>query len=78
MNRSIPMIDTTIIRFTPACSPASCRLRAALVKNSVASCWSGEGPVAASMMHSTPGSAAASPSPVTMSTPVARDMATTS
>src|SRR4051812_33912011 len=37
------MIDTTTIRFTPACTPASCRLRAAAVKNWVAASCSGEG-----------------------------------
>src|SRR6266480_1590628 len=57
------MIDTTTIRRTPARSPACC--------------W-GEGPVAVSMTHSTPSRAAARPSPVTTSTPLERDIATTS
>jgi hypothetical protein len=63
------MIETTTIRLTPARSPAALRLRAAVVKNSVAACSSGDGPVAASMTTSTPASAASRPSPVMMSTP---------
>src|SRR6266700_1580194 len=53
------MMDTTTIRRTPARSPACCRFRAAAVKNVVAACCSGEGPV-------------------TTSTPLERDIATTS
>ena len=72
------MIDTTTIRSTPACWPASCRLRAAVVKNSVAACSSGEGPVAASTMASAPATASARPSPVMTSTPREREIAATS
>ena len=72
------MIDTTTIRCTPARSPASWRFRAAVVKNSVAAAWSGEGPVAASTMTSAPATASASPSPVMTSTPRERDIAATS
>ena len=43
---------------TPRSAPACCRLRAEVVKNSVAP-PSGVGPVAASMIRSTPSSAAA-------------------
>ena len=46
----MPMIETTTIRFAPAMAPARCRVRADAVKNAVASSWSGEGPVAVSMM----------------------------
>jgi len=66
------MIETTTARRTPARTLASCRLCAAVTKNSVAGCWSGDGPVAASTMTSTPFRAASSPAPVMMSTPVAR------
>jgi hypothetical protein len=52
-------MDTTIIRRTPARWPAWCRFRAAVVKNVVAACCSGEGPVAVSMTQSTPVNAAA-------------------
>jgi hypothetical protein len=72
------MIDTTTILCTPARWPASCRFRAAVVKNSVAACSSGEGPVAASMMTSAPASASARPSVVMTSTPCERDIAATS
>jgi hypothetical protein len=72
------MIDTTTIRCTQARSPASCRFRDAVVKNSVAAASSGEGPVATSTTHSTPARASSSPSRVITSTPVARDIATTS
>jgi hypothetical protein len=72
------MMDTTIIRRTPARSPAPCRFRAAAVKNPVAVSWSGEGPLATSMTHSTPARASARPSPVTTSTPLERDIATMS
>jgi hypothetical protein len=72
------MIDTTTIRCTPARSPASCRLRAASVKNSVAAAWSGEDVVATSMMHSTPENACARPPSLTTSTPLEHDIATTS
>src|SRR4051794_24828635 len=72
------MIDTTTRRFTPASSPSCWRLRAAVVKNSVAASRSGEGPVAASTTDSTPASASARPSPVITSTPVARDIGTAS
>jgi hypothetical protein len=72
------MIDTTTILCMPARWPASCRFRDAVVKNSVAASRSGEGPVAASTMASAPASASASPSPVMMSTPRERDIATTS
>ena len=72
------MMDTTIIRCTPACTPACCRFRAAVMKNAVAACCSGEGPVAVSMTHSTPAKAAARPSPVITSTPCERDIGTTS
>src|ERR671934_353829 len=36
------MMETTTICCTPARSPASCRFRAAAVKNFVAASWSGE------------------------------------
>jgi hypothetical protein len=72
------MMDTTTSRRTPAREPASCRFRAAVTKNSVAGPCSADGEVAVSMMASTPSSAAARPSPVITSTPVARDIATTS
>src|SRR5919198_3224936 len=72
------MIDTTTILRTRAFSPAWCKLRAAVVKKSVAACCSGDGPVAVSTMHSTPFSASARPSPLITSTPVDRDIATTS
>src|SRR5438067_2545318 len=66
------MIDTTTIRRTPARSPASCKLRAAVVKNAVAASCSGEGPLVVSTTHSTPASALARPSPVITSTPPER------
>src|SRR5919198_2405379 len=72
------MIDTTTILRTPAGSPARCKLRAAVVKNSVAACCSGEGPVAVSTTHSTPSRASARPSPVITSTPLEREIRTTS
>ena len=53
----MPMIETTTIRFAAAAAPARCRFRAEAVKNSVASSWSGEGPVAVSMIVSVPASA---------------------
>jgi hypothetical protein len=53
-------------------------LRAAVVKNSVAARSSGEGAVATPMTVSTPARAAARPSPVITSTPVERDIGTTS
>jgi hypothetical protein len=53
-------------------------LRDAAAKNCVAASCSGDGPLATSMTTSTPVSAAARPSPVTTSTPVARDIGTTS
>jgi hypothetical protein len=45
------MIETTTARRTPARTLASCRLCAAVTKNSVAGCCSGDGPVAASTRH---------------------------
>src|SRR5918995_2428765 len=72
------MIDTRTSRRTPARRPASCRLRVEVVKNSVAACWSGEGPVATSMIVWTPGRAWSSPSPVVTSTPSERAIGTTS
>src|SRR4051794_5810585 len=74
----MPMIETTTIRFAPAAAPARCRFRAEAVKNAVASSWSGEGPVAASMMVSVPTSASSRPSPLTTSTPFERAIGTTS
>jgi hypothetical protein len=74
----MPMIDTSTMRFTPASVPTSCRLRVAVVKKCVASSWSGEGPVAPSMIASTPSSASARPSPVITSTPFERAIGTTS
>ena len=68
----MPTIDTSTIRRTPARSPCSCRLRAAVVKNSMAACSSGVGGVVASMMHSTPSRASARPAPVMTSTPLER------
>ncbi len=50
----------------------------AVTKNLVAASSSGEGPVAASMMQSTPASASGSPSPVMTSTPLDREIGTTS
>jgi hypothetical protein len=72
------MIETATIRRAPARWPASCRFRAAVVKNAVAGSCSGEGPVAASIMLSTPDRASARPSPVITSTPREREIATTS
>src|SRR5918994_1834077 len=72
------MIDTRTSLRTPAHRPASCRLRVELVKNSVAACWSGDGPVATSMIVWTPVRAWSSPSPVITSTPCEREMGTTS
>jgi len=72
------MMDTSTMRRTPARAPASCRFRAAAVKNSVAVTWSGDHPVATSMTHSTPASTSGRPSPVTTSTPLERGIATTS
>src|SRR5437764_5974490 len=72
------MIETTTIRFTLAAAPARCRFRAEVVKKAVASSWSGDGPVAASMTVSTPTSASSRPSPVTTSTPLERAIWTTS
>src|SRR5436190_1866661 len=69
------MIDTTTIRRTPARSPAACRLRAEVVKNSVAARSSGEGPVATSTTTSTPASASSRPAPVITSTPRVRAVA---
>src|SRR4051812_29541408 len=74
----MPMIETTTIRLTPAAAPARCRFRAEAVKNAVASSWSGEGPVAASMIVSAPASASSRPSPLTTSTPLERAIGTTS
>src|SRR5262245_42706116 len=74
----MPMIETTTIRCTPACSPSRCRFPAEAVKNAVASCWSGDGLVAVSITVSTSVSASASPSPVTTSTPSEREIETTS
>src|SRR6478672_3406228 len=74
----MPMIETTTIRVTPAAAPARCTFRADAVKNAVACSSSGEGPVAASMMVSTPTSAASRPSPLTTSTPLERAIGTTS
>jgi hypothetical protein len=70
------MIEMVTMRFTPAHSPASWRLRADVVKNSVAASCSGEGPVAVSITTSTPSSASARPSPVMTSTPFDRDIGT--
>src|SRR5918995_333395 len=53
----MPMIETMTIRFAPAAAPARWRFRAEAVKNAVASSWSGEGPVAVSMIVSAPASA---------------------
>jgi hypothetical protein len=78
VKRWFPMIDTTTICSTPARSPTCCRLRAEAVKKSVAAACSDEGWVAASMMHATPARASARPSPVTTSTPLERDIGTTS
>jgi hypothetical protein len=72
------MIETTTIRRTPARSPSSCRLRAAVVKNSVAASCSGEAPVATSITDSAPASASARPSPAMTSTPLEREIGTTS
>jgi hypothetical protein len=72
------MIDTTTIRRTPARAPSSWRLRDAAMKKSVAGFCSFVGHEAASTMDSTPASASLRPSPVTTSTPVARDIGTTS
>src|SRR6266571_1626143 len=72
------MIDTTTIRRTPASLPVSCRFRVAVMKKSVAAFWSGEGPLATSMTHSTPARASARPSPLITSTPSERDIWTTS
>jgi hypothetical protein len=78
----MPMTDTSTMRCTPAFRPNSCRLRAAVVKNSRAA-WGAPGlplavPLAASMTHSTATNAFAKPSPVTTFTPVHRDIGTTS
>lgn len=72
------MIDTTTNRGTRARAPNSCRLLAAVVKNSVAAACSGDGPVLQSMIPSTPASASARPAPVTTSTPYERDIGTAS
>src|SRR5918992_4769811 len=72
------MIDTTTMRWTPARSPSSWRLRDAAMKKSVAGFCSFDGHEAASTMQSTPASASLRPSPVTTSTPVDRDIGTTS
>jgi hypothetical protein len=58
-------------------------LRAEAVKNSLAAVGAGRCrpfavPLAASMTHSAPANASAKPSPVTTSTPVDRDIGTTS
>src|SRR6266498_500203 len=72
------MIETTMIRATETRSPACCRLRAAAVKNSVASAWPDEAPLATSITQSAPVRASASPSPVRTSTPCLREIGTTS
>src|SRR5215211_4200694 len=74
----MPMIETTTIRLAPAAAPARCRFRAEAVKNAVADSWSGEGPVAVSMMVSAPASASSRPSPLTTSTPTERAIGITS
>jgi hypothetical protein len=71
------MMDTTTIWRTPARWPTSCKFRAAVVKNSVAVSWSGDGPVATSMIVSTPSIASSKPCRLITSTPLERDMATT-
>lgn len=73
----MPMIDTTTIRRTPFLCPAWCRLRAVVVKNSVAAACSGDGVLDTSMITSTLFRASARPSPVTTSTPEEREMGTT-
>jgi hypothetical protein len=73
----MPMIETTSIRRTPAASPASWRFRLAVVKNAVASASSGDGPVAASMMQSTPVRARSRPTAVMTSRPWFREIGTT-
>jgi len=75
--RSVLTIDTATSRCTPARAPAVWRFRVAFTKKSVASCWSGDGPLAASITRSTPMSASARPLPVTRLTPVVRDIGTT-
>src|SRR4051794_19903475 len=72
------MIETTTIRFAPAAAPARWRFCAEVVKNAVAASWSGEGPVAVSMMVWTPASAASRPPLLTTSTPLERAIGTTS
>ena len=72
------MIETITSRFTLARSPASCRLRTAAVKNSLAASYSGDGWVVASTIASTPASASARPSPLITSTPCEREIETTS
>ena len=80
---SMPRTDTSTIRCTPAIWPISCRLRAEAVKNALAAsgvrrCRPLAVPLAASMTHSAPVNASAKPSPATTSTPVDRDIGTTS
>ena len=72
----MPMIDTRTTRSTPARAAAADRLRVAVVKNSVASAWSDEAPVAASIRVDTPRSASSRPSPVITSTPSERAIGT--
>jgi hypothetical protein len=48
-----------------------------VVKNSVAACCSGDGPVAVSITRSTPANASRRPSPVIRSTPLERENGTT-
>jgi hypothetical protein len=78
----MPRTDTSTIRCTPAFWPISCRLWAEAVKNSLAAlgarrCRPLAVPLAASMTHSAPVIASPNPSPLTTSTPVDRDIATT-
>src|SRR5581483_2845288 len=78
VKRSAPTIETITIRRTPASRPSSCRLWAEAWKNVVAASWSGDGWVAATITVSTPAGASASPSPGTTSTPLEREIDTTS
>src|ERR671931_132561 len=72
------MIETTMIRRTPACAPSCCMFRVAAVKKSVAACSSGEAPLVASTRDTTPLKASLRPSPVTTSTPAEREIGTPS
>ena len=73
--RSVPTTDSATWWPTPAAFSAASRLPVAVLKNSSTAASSNEGELETSMTTSAPSSTSASPSPVSVLTPVLGDAA---